>query len=92
MKTIVIAGWKPGFRKVQFTEFLRHEFGYSLAEAKRATDHVIENDPLQLGATEADSVRLLSQLDQLGARVAMETDQDASAETNPTRDRLRPSA
>jgi ribosomal protein L7/L12 len=44
--TVIIEGWHPGFQKVSGTKLLQSFAGYSLAEAKRAVDEVLENKPV----------------------------------------------
>ncbi len=72
MRKVAVLGWNPGFQKVQFTELLRGDFGYSLSKAKAATDAVLEQQRIELEVRDADCTRLLPQLDQLGAQAVLE--------------------
>jgi hypothetical protein len=72
VKRVTVVGWKSGFRKVQFTQLLRVDFGYSLPDAKAATDGVLQNHPLELHISEAECDRLATRLRELGAILAID--------------------
>jgi hypothetical protein len=59
MRTVVVTGWNRGFQKVNFTKWLRSEFGYSLAEAKAATDAVLATQELVLQIPDPKANQLL---------------------------------
>ncbi len=72
MKTVVVTGWNVGFQKVKFTDMLRRDFGYSLSNAKSATDGILENQRLELEVQDSDCDRVLPNLTELGAKFAVE--------------------
>jgi hypothetical protein len=78
MKTVVILGWNSGFQKVKFTNFLRHDFGYSLSNAKAATDAVLDNQRLGLQVQECEFDRILAELSGLGAKFVLEEQIESS--------------
>ena len=41
--TVIIEGWDEGFNKVKATKLLQEVSGYTLAEAKKAIDDVLNN-------------------------------------------------
>ena len=43
-----IEGWHAGFKKISFTKLLQREAGLGLADAKHATDEVLENQPIRV--------------------------------------------
>lgn len=45
---ICINGWNPGFDKITMNRFLREEFGYSLKEAKKSVDDILDGKELVL--------------------------------------------
>lgn len=72
MKTITIIGWRTGFQKVGLTNLLRHELGYTLSDAKAATDTLLANRRLDLQAQDSELDQIVSTLRDLGAELAME--------------------
>jgi len=68
MKTAVVTGWNAGFQKVNFTKWLRADFGYSLSQAKSATDGVLENQNLELPIPEGEASHVSARLSELGAK------------------------
>lgn len=48
MSSIVVTGWNPGFDKIGMNKLLREQLGYSLGDAKRAVDDILENKPILL--------------------------------------------
>jgi hypothetical protein len=68
MKTVAISGWNNRFQKVKFTELLRRDFGYSLSDAKTATDAVVDNQRLELQVQHDELQQILSELSRLGAK------------------------
>jgi ribosomal protein L7/L12 len=45
---LTIEGWHDGFKKISFTKLLQREAGLGLAEAKHATDEVLESRPIRV--------------------------------------------
>ena len=74
MSTVTILGWDRDFQKVQFTRLLRAVLGYSLADAKAATDDVLAHKHLELHVPEAEVEEFLPHLREIGAIFAV-TDQ-----------------
>ena len=72
MRKVAVLGWNPGFQKIQFTELLRGDFGYSLSKAKAATDAVLDQKRVELEVQDTECMRLLPRLNQLGARAVLE--------------------
>jgi hypothetical protein len=70
MTTVLISGWKVGLQKVQFTQLLQRELGYSLSGAKDVTDAVVEGEAVELQVPECGVERLLLAMTQLGADCA----------------------
>ena len=68
MTTVLVSGWNVGFNKVKFTQLLQRTLGYSLGQAKRATDAVLEGGALELQVPDDESERLLSTMSALGAK------------------------
>ena len=67
MSSVVVTGWKPGFDKIGMNRLLRDEFNYSLGEAKRAVDGMLENRELHLTPTPGSHDELARKLEKLGA-------------------------
>ena len=40
---LTIEGWREGFLKISFAKLLQREAGFGLAEAKQATDEVLDD-------------------------------------------------
>ena len=58
MTPVVVDGWEPGFEKIKFTHLLMDRAGWGLADAKHATDGLLNGDPVLLAfdsATAADA-------------------------------------
>ena len=72
MRRVAVVGWNPGFQKVQFTEFIRGDFGYSLSKAKATTDAVLDQERVEFELQDADCTRLLPRFSQLGAQAVLE--------------------
>ena len=68
MKTIVITGWNRGFKKVSLTTLLQTELKYSLSEAKRVTDAVLNNQRIAIELPEELSTRLIETLNEIGVK------------------------
>ena len=71
MTTILISGWKIGFKKVEFTMLLRGGLGLSLSRAKDLADAVLRNESVELQIPEAQAELLVSEMSRLGARCAV---------------------
>jgi hypothetical protein len=67
MNKIVVTGWKYGFDKIGMNGFLRREFGYSLGDAKRAVDEILDGRPVVLTIDDDSQAILLAGLARLGA-------------------------
>ena len=63
---IVLYGWKPGFKKVSLTLFLRHKAGYSLANAKGITDAVLTRKRVEIELPADNMEPLLAELAEIG--------------------------
>ena len=72
MTRIVIVGWRPVFRKVQFTKVLQDDAHLSLKEAKSCTDRVLENVPVTLDILTQDADNFVRKAQSLGAEVRIE--------------------
>jgi len=66
MSSIVVTGWKLGFDKVGMNKLLREQLGYSLGDAKRAVDDILENKPILLTITAESVGKLPVELARLG--------------------------
>lgn len=69
---VAVSGWSIGFQKVQFTQLLRRDLGYSLSRAKAATDAVLENRRVELDVPEGESNNLLPRLNEIGVKADLE--------------------
>lgn len=45
---IIINGWNKGFNKVEFNRYLRANYGYSIKDAKKIVDDIINNNTVYL--------------------------------------------
>ncbi len=45
---LTIEGWREDFLKISFTKLLQREAAFGLADAKRATDEVLDNKPIRV--------------------------------------------
>lgn len=70
-QTVEVFGWEGGFQKVEFAKLLKSHLGYSLSEAKSATDAVLNKQRIVLKIGEAGVDELLSKLNELGAKFAL---------------------
>ena len=68
MQTIEVVGWNVGFQKVEFTLLLRKQLSYSLTEAKRCTDAVLDHHVIQVNVPESDLLSMLRSMQALGAQ------------------------
>ena len=50
MNRIVITGWKEGFQKVAFNQYLRAEMGLGLAEAKSIVEAILRGEVVEISA------------------------------------------
>ena len=48
MSPVVVDGWESGFEKIKFTHLLMDRVGWSLADAKHATDGLLRHEPVYL--------------------------------------------
>jgi ribosomal protein L7/L12 len=68
MSTVVVQGWKPGFRKVSHTKLLQSSLGMSLSQAKAVTDRVLVGEKVILTPSSSAAARELArELEELGA-------------------------
>jgi hypothetical protein len=67
---VVVEGWVVGFEKIKFTHLLMDRQRWGLADAKGATDKILQNEPVVLTFTSdiaADAFARSAEM--LGARV-----------------------
>jgi hypothetical protein len=81
MKTIVLCGWKAGFRKVSLTVLLREKVGYSLAHAKAATDAVLDNQSITIEVRDEEMEAIAKEINDIGVKIS----HGPSGAANPTR-------
>jgi len=72
MRELVVHGWKIGFAKVSMTKLLCDEFGYSLSEAKAATDAILDNKQIKLPCRTQQQESTLAKLRELGVDASLE--------------------
>jgi ribosomal protein L7/L12 len=72
MIKVVVYGWIEGFQKVNFTNFLRGEFGYSLSQAKEITDALLDNRQVELSIPNSENERIVRRLTEVGAKFKKE--------------------
>ena len=72
MKTVTIVGWSAGFQKVRLTDLLRQNLGYTLSEAKAATDSVLDNQRVKLQVQDSDYDGIVCALRDLRAVLELE--------------------
>ena len=48
MDKILITGWKTGFNKVGFNQYLRRKHGLSIKDAKTITDKILNGERIEL--------------------------------------------
>lgn len=72
MERITVVGWRPGLDKIALNRLLRDECGYSLGDAKKVVDKILENQEIDLAVQ--DSASILHRLEELG--VACKSRQD----------------
>lgn len=74
MHTVEILRWQPGFMKVSHSQLLQKTCGYSLQEAKAATDAVLEGRTIRVQVVSREEAEeLLFKLTELGAVARMLT-------------------
>ncbi len=71
MTTVLLSGWDAGFNKVGFTRLMQHALGYSLTEAKRVTDTIMDGEPVTVNVPEATVDQIIVSMSELGARCAV---------------------
>ena len=69
MKTLTVHGWNIGFKKVEFTNMLQRELGYTLTLAKSATDNILAKEEIELTIEDSEYERLSRLATELGAIV-----------------------
>ena len=62
MTQLNLTGWRPGLNKVQLTRTLQAELGLSLADAKRATDRVVDGEVVSLSLPDHRAAERLADL------------------------------
>jgi hypothetical protein len=48
MKKVVLYEWQPGFNKVALNKLLRNKAGYSLSNAKKAVDNLLDGKTIEV--------------------------------------------
>lgn len=65
--TVIVSDWEKGFNKVQFNDLLRHYAGFSLGEAKKAVDRLLDHEPLKIEiADEISAGEFLRRVNEIG--------------------------
>ncbi len=74
LKHLVINGWNLGTNKIQLTNTLRAEFGYSLSEAKAITDQIVDNREIRVPFDREGPVaeNFVGRLREIGAKVSID--------------------
>lgn len=68
MSFVRLTSWRPGLNKVALTRLLQSECGLSLADAKAATDRLLDGRAVTVeAADEAAANELIRSFDALGA-------------------------
>lgn len=70
MKTKVVSGWNPGFKKVSCTRLLQEKAGYSLSQAKATTDAILKGQRVIIELPEQGHERTIAQLSLAGLVLA----------------------
>jgi hypothetical protein len=65
MNNVNITGWQVGFNKIEFTKLLREDFNFSLSQAKKNTDNLLEGKIIQLSFNENKKNKLINKLNKL---------------------------
>jgi ribosomal protein L7/L12 len=74
MPRVVITGWKTGFSKVECTKTLQSACGFSLTDAKRVTDAILEGQTRIIDLqSEPEARTLVDRLEKLGAMAHVDT-------------------
>ncbi len=80
VKNLTVNGWRIGFEKVKFTNLLKSEFGYSLADAKAATDAVLERKGVQLKVESSKYHHIAQELIALGVNATVDKELAATVD------------
>jgi hypothetical protein len=48
MSNLLLIGWKPSFNKIGMNKLLRQQFSYSLGDAKKIVDTILEHQEIML--------------------------------------------
>jgi hypothetical protein len=79
MPIVRIEEWRPGFKKVEHTRVLRATTGMSLADAKWATDRVLNGGSVDVAVLDADvATQLTRNLNKLGAKAIVVSADDTT--------------
>ena len=71
MMTVLLSGWNAGFNKIGFTRLMQQVLGYSLTEAKRVTDTIVDGEMVTVQVSEIQADRVIASMSELGARCAV---------------------
>ena len=71
MTTVLLSGWNAGFNKVRFTRLVQDLLGYSLTEAKRVTDQIMDGETVTVEVPETQADHVIASISELGARCAV---------------------
>jgi homoaconitase/3-isopropylmalate dehydratase large subunit len=69
---LTVNGWRIGFDKVKFTNLLKSHFGYSLTDAKAATDAVLERKSVGLKIESSKYHDIAQELNALGVNATVD--------------------
>lgn len=74
MSSVIITGWRKGFKKVSMTKLIRAYTGYDLARGKRCVDDVLGGETVALpGMTSEQAEHFMVEARELGAVCHVET-------------------
>ncbi len=68
VQTVILSGWETGFKKVACTKLLQKRLGFTLSEAKAATDSLLEGQAIRVLVGSAEFDRLAFDIRNLGVR------------------------
>jgi len=68
MNKIALSGWNPGFNKVRLTNLLHARPEFSLADAKAATDAVLDGKLVTIAVPDGETESFIDQINSLGLR------------------------
>jgi hypothetical protein len=77
MAKLILAGWKPGLKKISLTQLIRSQCGLSLADAKLQTDRLLDGERVEIELDDdCDVQEFASQAKRLGVdRIEINTSQ-----------------